>query len=136
MKGLSALDTKGQSIRNAILSINKAQITGGALDPLTLVVSKGGLPVLMTLGADFTAAPIVELTWTSPTSPIITSKAKVVVIVAMMDGSGGVVGEFPIAAGTGEVTLQGATANNSVVYGYILDYRGSSKVASNSIVSR
>jgi hypothetical protein len=133
---MSALDTKGQSIRNAIISINKSQVTEGALDPATLIISKGGLPMLSVLSADYTSAPDIKVEWNVPTSPIITSKAKVIVVAALTDSTGGVVGEFPLADAEGVITLQHAEETNTVIYGYILDYRGSSKVASTSVVGR
>jgi hypothetical protein len=44
IKNLCALDTKGMTVRNAIVKLNKDQVSTGAFDPTLLSVSRGGLP--------------------------------------------------------------------------------------------
>lgn len=131
IKYLSSLDTRGMSVRNAILSANKAQVVAGAFDEATLVVNKGGLPNataftagLTTAGNSFTA------TWTKPTATNITEKAKMVVVAVDPEAKVAVAASALLSAETITVSMP-LTAGNAVhVYYYVIDYRGSSRVGS------
>jgi hypothetical protein len=134
IKSFSAINTKGMSVRNALLSINKDMITSGALDPASLIVSKGGLPVLSGVTASV-AANHQSLTaaWTAVTGATISERAKVVVIAVNQDANFALTGTALNTAET--ITLSGQIPSgvDLQVYAYVLDYRGSSKVASVSI---
>ncbi len=130
IKRLSALDTRGMSVRNAIMKINSAQIAAGALVPATLEISKGGLPNV----TDFVAAVPAGLanigaTWTKADSPNISNDAVVVVVAVDAVGKKAFVGSALNSAET--ITITGPITAEAVldVYWYLLDYRGSSKVA-------
>lgn len=131
IKRLSALDTRGMSVRNAIMKINSAQIAAGALVPATLEISKGGLPQV----ADFVAAVPAGLanigaTWTKVDTPNISDAAVVVVVAVDAAAKKAYVGSALNSAET--ITIPGPVPAEAVldVYWYLLDYRGSSKVAS------
>jgi len=131
IKTLSALNTRGMSVRNAILKINKEMISAGALNAANLVISRGGLPVPQ--GAVATAAqadgtltiPVTQITGTN-----VTQKAKIVVVavsqsqnMAWVQTSDNTAGNVTIATGiTGTEPFD--------VYIYAIDYRGSAKVGS------
>lgn len=133
IKRLTALDTRGMSVRNAILKINSDQIADGALDASELVVSKGGLPLVNgfagTIAAGLAAA---TFTWDEAVASTISDKAVVVVIIVDQTNKRAFVGSALNTAET--ITVPGpyeASAQHDVYY-YLLDFRGSSKVASAS----
>ncbi len=128
IKYLSALDTSGQSVRNAIISVNKAQIAAGEFDKSTLVVSKGGLQKVSGEAATATDG-VVTVTWTKPTATNFTSNAKIVVV--LVQEASGLVEVVTAAADAQTVTGTITFASGSVdAYVYYLDTRGSNKVAS------
>lgn len=130
IKYLSALNTSGQSVRNAIIQANKAQIQSGAFDKATLLISKGGLQKVSGEMAE-AATKKVKVTWTNPTATNFTDKAKLVAV--MVQEASGLVDVVTEDAKKGTI---GVTSNidfevgNVDVYVYFLDVRGSSKVAS------
>lgn len=133
IKTVSALNTRGMSVRNAIMKINKDMIAGGTLSPDALVISSGGLPTPG--GANPTAAqatgavtvPLTEVTGTN-----ITDKCKLVVVVVAPSANQGFVQVEDNATASATVNT-GITGTDSLyVYVYALDYRGSAKVASAS----
>lgn len=133
IKRLTALDTRGMSVRNAILKINSDQIADGALVPADLIVSKGGLPLVSefagTVAAGLTNA---TFTWDEAVASTISDKAVVVVIVVDKTNKRAFVGS---ALNTAETIAIPGTYGKSAqldVYYYLLDFRGSSKVASAS----
>jgi hypothetical protein len=133
IKSLSALDTKGMSVRNAILKLNKDQIEAGALTASTLKVSRGGLPTVL----GFTAASpsgLATLTasWTPAVGATISIKARVVAI--FVNQSNNFVAAGSALNSTGTITLPAAVpASVSLnVHYYLVDYRGSSRVGSPS----
>jgi hypothetical protein len=131
LKPYSALNTRGMSVRNALLHLNKAEITAGALTPANLLLSHGGLPVVTPLTA-VAASNAVTITWTPAVSPIIDAKAKIVAVWYNKAGTNCIVAAADNTTGT--ITINNATgaAADDDVWIYLLDYRGSAKVASPS----
>ena len=130
IKYLSALNTSGQSVRNAIIQANKMQIQDGTFQKSTLVISKGGLQKVSGGSAE-AATKKVKVTWTNPTATNFTDKAKLVAV--MVQEESGLVDVVTEAAnkGTTGVTSSIDFATGDVdVFVYFLDVRGSSKVAS------
>ena len=129
IKYLSALNTSGQSVRNAIIQANKAQIQDGTFLKSDLVISKGGLQKVS--GGNAEAAKKVKVTWTNPTATNFTDKAKIVAV--MVQEESGLVDVVTEAANKGTTgvtsTIDFATGNVDV-FVYFLDARGSAKVAS------
>lgn len=131
IKYLSALNTSGQSVRNAIIQANKMQISDGTFDKATLMVSKGGLQKVTNEQANASAGKI-TITWDKPTATNFTKDAKLVAI-CVQESSGLVEVLEAEAKPAGSATVSGniVFANGSVdVYVYFLDKRGSNKVAS------
>ena len=134
IKYKSALNVAGMSVRNAIIKINKEMIAMNSFDKATLLVSKGGLqkPTGVT-AASVTESKTVKVTFTAPTATNFTEKAEAVVIA--VDDTNGIVDVFSAKASTGSATgtIAFAQSTNVQVYMYFLDYRGSNKVASESV---
>ena len=131
IKYLSALNTSGQSVRNAIIQANKMQISGGTFDKSTLMVSKGGLQKVTNEQATEAAGKI-TVTWDKPTATNFTKDAKLVAI-CIQESSGLVEVLEAEAKPVGSATVSGniTFATGDVdVYVYFLDKRGSNKVAS------
>ena len=131
IKYLSALNTSGQSVRNAIIQANKMQISDGTLNKSTLMVSKGGLQKVTNEQATQTAGKI-TVTWDKPTATNFTKDAKLVAI-CIQESSGLVEVLEAEAKPVGSATVSGniTFATGDVdVYVYFLDKRGSNKVAS------
>lgn len=130
IKYLSALNTAGQSVRNAIIQANKAQMMAGAFDKTTLLISKGGLQKVAGESANEAAGKI-TVTWTKPTATNFTANAELIAV--MVQPASGLVEVVtaPAAAETVSGTMTFAQGNVDV-YVYYLDKRGSNKVASAS----
>lgn len=128
IKYLSALNTAGQSVRNAIIQANKAQIMDGAFDKATLLISKGGLQKVAGEAAQATGGKV-TVTWTKPTATNFTANAKLIAV--MVQPATGLV-EVAEAAADAETLSGNMTFENGNVdvYVYYLDKRGSNKVAS------
>ena len=130
IKYLSALNTSGQSVRNAIIQANKAQIQDGTFLKSNLVISKGGLQKVSGGNAEDSTKKV-KVTWNNPTATNFTAKAKLVAVMIQEDS--GLVDVVTEAANKG---TQGVTSSidfatgNVDVFVYFLDVRGSSKVAS------
>lgn len=136
IKSLSALDTKGMSVRNAIIKLNKAQITTGALDPATLLVSRGGLPSPSGFAVTSPAGlATLNATWTPVTGATISARARVVIIAANDTQNFALVGSALNSAGT--LAMPGTIPPSSLLqcYAYVIDYRGSTRVGSPSVHS-
>lgn len=131
IKYLSALNTAGQSVRNAIIQANKTQIETGTFDKSTLLISKGGLQKVA--GETGTAAAgIVTINWTNPTATNFTENAKLIAV--LVQQSSGLVEVMETDAKsvsspsvTGSIVFENGTVD---AYVYFLDKRGSNKVAS------
>ena len=131
IKYLSALDTAGQSVRNAIIKANKAQIDAGAFDKSTLLISKGGLQKVSNEAASASAGKI-TVSWDKPTATNFTANAKLIAV-CVQESTGLVEVLEGEAKPTGAAELEGTMtfASGKVdVYVYFLDKRGSNKVAS------
>ena len=131
IKYLSALNTSGQSVRNAIIQANKMQISDGTFNKSTLMVSKGGLQKVTNEQATETTGKI-TVTWDKPTATNFTKDAKLVAI-CVQESSGLVEVLEAEAKPVGNATVSGNitfAAGNVDIYVYFLDKRGSNKVAS------
>ena len=130
IKYLSALNTAGQSVRNAIIQANKAQIMDGAFDKSTLLISKGGLQKVAGEAAEATSGKI-TVTWTKPTATNFTANAKLIAVMVQPATGLVEVAEAKADAQTlaGNMTFENGNVD---VYVYYLDKRGSNKVASAS----
>lgn len=133
IKTTSALNTRGMSVRNAIMKMNKEMIAAGTLTAENLVISSGGLPTPggnAPTAAQATGAVTVPLTEVTGTN--ITDKCKLVVVVVAPSANQGFVQVEDNATASATVNT-GITGTDEIfVYVYALDYRGSAKVASAS----
>lgn len=130
IKYLSALNTAGQSVRNAIIQANKAQMMAGSFDKTTLLISKGGLQKVAGEAANETAGKI-TVTWTKPTATNFTANAELIAV--MVQPASGLVEVVSAPAAAETVSGTMTFVQGSVdVYVYYLDKRGSNKVASAS----
>lgn len=131
IKTVSALNTRGMSVRNAIIKINKEQIMNGTFEADTLVISRGGLPTPQ--GAAATGAQA-DGTLTVPVTQItgsnVTAKAKIVVVAVSQTAQQAWVQVQDNTAGNVTIATGVAGTNPFNVYVYAIDYRGSAKVAS------
>lgn len=131
IKYLSALNTSGQSVRNAIIQANKMQISDGTFNKATLMVSKGGLQKVTNEQASESAGKI-TVTWDKPTATNFTKDAKLIAI-CVQESSGLVEVLEAEAKPNGSATVSGSITfgtGDVDVYVYFLDKRGSNKVAS------
>lgn len=128
----SALDTAGQSVRNAIIKLNKDMVAAGSLTKADLLISKGGLQKPVVSAASLVSDKV-SVTFAAPTATNFTNKAKLIVVA--VNAVDGVVDVFEAApdAGTAAGTVTFSGSNDVDVYAYWLDYRGSNKVASASV---
>lgn len=135
IKYLSAWNTAGMSVRNAIVKANKAMIDTGTFDKETLQISKGGLAKPTNLAGTWSssAGGTIGYTWTKPIASNISADAKMIIIAVdeINDLFEVVEAKASAETATGKVNFP-STAVLSV-YGYILDKHGSVKVASNSV---
>lgn len=130
IKYLSALNTAGQSVRNAIIQANKAQIADGTFSKSDLLVSKGGLQKVAG-EAGQAASGKVTITWTAPTATNFTENAKLIAV--LVQEATGLVEVLEAKATALTVESKIAFENGTVdAYVYFLDKRGSNKVASAS----
>lgn len=128
IKYLSALNTSGQSVRNAIIQANKLQIADGTFDKSTLMISKGGLQKVAGEAGSASSGKI-TITWSAPTATNFTDNAKLVAVLVQEETGLVEVLEAKATALSAESTM---TFENGTVdaYVYFLDKRGSNKVAS------
>ena len=130
IKYLSALNTAGQSVRNAIIQANKAQISAGSFDKSTLIISKGGLQKVSN-EAGVAASNKVKITWDNPTATNFTANAKLIaVFVQATSGLVDVVSADATDGATGVTSSIDFESGTVDCYVYYLDKRGSNKVAS------
>ena len=130
IKYLSALNTAGQSVRNAIIQANKSQMMGASFDKTTLLISKGGLQKVAGESGSASTGKI-TVTWNKPTATNFTANAKLIAV--MVQPATGLVEVVEAAADAETLTGNMTFENGSVdVYVYYLDKRGSNKVASAS----
>ena len=130
IKYLSALNTAGQSVRNAIIQINKSMIADGTFNKANLLISKGGLQKVAGENAE-AATKKVKVTWNNPTATNFTADAKLIAVMVQAESGLVDVVEAPATEGTTGATSGIDFETGSVdVYVYFLDKRGSNKVAS------
>lgn len=131
IKTVSALNTRGMSVRNAIIKINKEMVSAGSLTAADLVISRGGLPVPQ--GAAATGAqadgtltvPVTQITGTN-----VTQKAKIIVVAVSQSQNMAWVETKDNTAGNVTIATGIAGTEPFDVYIYAIDYRGSAKVGS------
>lgn len=131
IKTMSALNTRGMSVRNAIIKENKMMVSAGTLTAADLVISKGGLPTPQ--GAAATgeqATGKVTVPVTQITGSNVTPKAKIVVVIVSQTAQQAWVQVEDNATKNVEVTTGLTGTNPFEVYIYAIDYRGSAKVGS------
>lgn len=131
LKYINSLDTKGMSVRNAIVKLNKDQIDAGTFTPATLLISKGGLqkPQNVTF-TQASAGGKITATWDEPTATNFTSKAKAVLVVVQPDDEVADVVEAPVSSKSAETTISFDASGPMYGYLYFYDVRGTSKVGS------
>lgn len=134
IKYVSALDTKAQSVRNAIVKLNKAQIDADTFDATTLEISKGGLQKPMTFAVSLdTTTNKINATWVKPTATNFSDKAKAIIVAVDADNQIVDVVQAKFDAETAEGTVAFAAGAKPQCYMYYIDWRGSNKVASLSV---
>lgn len=131
IKYLSSLNTRNQSVRNAIIKLNKDQIEAGTFNKATLQINKGALQQVQGVAAAASTSGA-TVTWTAPTASNISSSAEVVVVV--VDETNKLAGSGSALATAETLTVDiGASSGASLdVYTYLIDPRGSYKAGSNS----
>lgn len=131
IKTVSALNTRGMSVRNAIIKENKMMVSAGTLTAADLVISKGGLPTPQGAAATGSQAdgqvtvPVTQITGTN-----VTQKAKIVVVVVSQTAQQAWVKVDDNASKSITVDTGLVGTNPFDVYIYAIDYRGSAKVGS------
>ena len=136
IKYLTALNTSGMSVRNAIIKLNKTMIEGGTVNLSNLLISKGGLQ--KPTGVSALKAPDtkkVTVSWYTPTATNFTDDAKAVVV--FVDATNGLAEVVTVTAKSGEATstIEFEAEGTINTFIYFLDKRGNAKVASGSIRS-
>ena len=136
IKYLTALNTSGMSVRNAIIKLNKTMIEGGTVNLSNLLISKGGLQ--KPTGVSALKAPDtkkVTVSWYTPTATNFTDDAKAVVV--FVDATNGLAEVVTVTAKSGEATstIEFEAEGTINTFIYFLDKRGNAKVASCSIHS-
>lgn len=136
IKYLTALNTSGMSVRNAIIKLNKTMIEGGTVNLSNLLISKGGLQ--KPTGVSALKAPDtkkVTVSWYTPTATNFTDDAKAVVV--FVDATNGLAEVVTVTAKSGEATstIEFEAEGTINTFIYFLDKRGNAKVASGSIHS-
>lgn len=133
IKYRTALDVSGMSVRNAIIKLNKSMIESGTVTLKDLLISKGGLQKPMAFVAEKDTDNMIKVTWTKPTATNFTSKAKLVIVAVDEESQVTDVFEAAATAGTAKGSVSFETATGIQVFGYYIDYRGTSKVGSLSV---
>lgn len=130
IKYLSALNTSGQSVRNAIVQINKSMIMSGTFEKANLIISKGGLQKVAGESGSASSGKV-TITWNKPTATNFTSDAKLIAVMVQQETGLVEVAQTDATAETltGNMTFENGTVD---AYVYFLDKRGSNKVASTS----
>lgn len=130
IKYLSALNTAGQSVRNAIIQANKAQIADGSFSKADLLISKGGLQKVAGEAGNASSGKV-TITWEQPTATNFTENAKLIAV--LVQEATGLV--EVLEAGAKDLSVESKITfetGNVDAYVYFLDKRGSNKVASAS----
>lgn len=136
IKYVSALNTKGMSVRNAIVRLNKEQIEQKGFDAADVLISKGGLQKPQgVVFSKTTGSSKINTSFTAPTATNFTSAAIAVLVVAQPENDIADVATADIK--TGNVSSNINFDDDGTIYGwlYFYDKRGTSKVASVSVES-
>ena len=135
IKYLSAWNTAGMSVRNAIVKANKAMIDTGTFNKETLQISKGGLAKPTALAGTWSssAGGTISYTWTKPIASNISADAKMIIVAVDEINDLFEVVDVKASAETATGAVNFPSTAELSVYGYILDKHGSVKVASNSV---
>lgn len=130
IKYSSALNTAGQSVRNAIIQSNKAMIASGTFDKENLIISKGGLQKVAGETGEAVSNKV-KITWTNPTATNFTANAKLIAVMVQPEsGLVDVVNADATSGTTGVTSAINFETGTVDCYVYFLDKRGSNKVAS------
>jgi hypothetical protein len=133
LRTLTSWDTRGMSVRNAIIKYNKAKFLDGSFSPALLTIAKGGLTRPASLSLTATLSPDkIAAAWTPITTATISDKAKVVIVAANQEQGIGIVGAGPYSTGALQISATLPPSTDLECYYYLLDYRGSSRVCSMS----
>lgn len=131
LRTVSPLDTRGMSVRNAIMKLNKEMIAGDSFDAATLQISRGGLPVPTLPSSVTIASPgAISVNLTEVEGATITSRAKIVLVAVNETKKTAAVSVNNNTTGAVTVDLVYQAGDKINFYAYTLDYRGSSKVGS------
>ena len=131
IKTMSALNTRGMSVRNAIIKENKMMVSAGTLNAQNLIISKGGLPTPQGAAASGAQATgMVTIPVTQITGSNVTAKAKIVAVVVSQTAQQAWVAVEENTTKNIEVNTGLTGTNPFDVYLYAIDYRGSAKVGS------
>lgn len=131
IKYLTSLDTRGQSVRNAIMKNNKAMIDAGEFAKEDLIVNRGGLPNVTSFAvAAVSAGAPISATFTPPVATNITEKAKIVAVAVDEENKIAGVGENLLSDGTVEIAISPIAGGTVDIYYWVIDFRGSSRVGS------
>lgn len=134
IKYLSALNTSGMSVRNAIIKLNKGMIPENSFNKANLLISNGGLQVPANVAVVEDTGKV-KITWDEPTATNFSANAKLIVV-AIQESSGIVeVFEAPYNGAT-QTGLATFAQGNVDVYAYYIDKRGSNKVGSKSVYKK
>jgi hypothetical protein len=131
LKRLTSLDTRAESVRNALIKLNKDQIKAATLDPSALELNHGGLPPLVLTKAS-AASDTVTISFTAPSSPIISTSAVAVGVWYKADKSTALVAEAALSSGSIAIPNATGAATGDSCWAWLIDYRGSSRVGSPS----
>lgn len=134
IKYVSALDTKGMSVRNAIVRLNKEQIEQKGFDAADVLISKGGLQKPQgVVFSKTTGSSKINITFVNPTATNFTSAAVAVLVVAQPENDIADVATAEIK--NGSVSSNITFDDDGTIYAwlYFYDKRGTSKVASVSV---
>lgn len=134
LKPYSALNTKGMSLRNAIIQLNKGMIMTVPIDFTALELSRGGLPLAEDIKVSATG-PIITptVTWKKAFGATISFRAKVIVIACNKAQNYAHVEVADNDAETLTFSTPVPGTADTDIFAYVLDYRGSSKIASPSV---
>ena len=134
IKQLTSLNTRGMSVRNAVIQANAEQFEGTEFKPQNLIVNKGGLPKFGSFSATAEATKI-KMTITKPTATNISDKAISVMVFVDAEKKAALVKTALLVDGTTEIDYTLESTKTGYVYGWIIDYRGSTRVGSPSEVA-
>lgn len=134
IKYLTALNTSGMSVRNAIIKLNKSMIEDGTADFSNLLISKGGLqkPIVTEVTIEPGTQNII-MGWIPPTATNFTEDAKAVAVIVDVTTGVAEIVTADVKNGATKSKLTYQESDDIYVFIYYLDKRGNAKVASDSV---